>query len=146
MDVITYPINSCYCMRCFWVCHLQGVAAPDRKINYGDVIMSAMASQITAVSIVFSAVCSGFDQRKHQSSALLAFVRGIHRWLVDSPHKGTVTRKMFPFDDVIMLCEIYLLGWQSISFRSNLNNDRLTAKLTESSNNGWLAHLYHHLT
>ena len=43
----------------------------------------------------------GFAQRKHQSSASLAFVRGIHRWPVDSPHKGPVTRKMFPFDDVI---------------------------------------------
>ena len=46
---------------------------------------------------------SGADQRKHQSSASLAFVRGIHRWPVNSPHKGPVTRKMFPFDDVIML-------------------------------------------
>ena len=40
--------------------------------------------------------------RKHQSSALLAFVRGIHRWPLNSPHKGPVTRKMFPFDAVIM--------------------------------------------
>ena len=42
------------------------------------------------------------DQRKHQSSASLAFVRGIHRWPVNSPHKWPVTRKMFPFDDVIV--------------------------------------------
>ena len=42
------------------------------------------------------------DQRKHQSSASLAFMRGIHRWPVNSPHKGPLTRKMFPFDDVIM--------------------------------------------
>ena len=41
-------------------------------------------------------------QRKHQSSASLAFVRGIHRRPVNSPHKWPVTRKMFPFDDVIM--------------------------------------------
>ena len=67
--------------------------------HYSDVIMGAMASQITCVSIVCS---SGGDQRKHQSIASLAFVRGIHRWLVVSPHKGPVTRKMFPFDDVIM--------------------------------------------
>ena len=39
--------------------------------------------------------------KKRQSSASLAFVRGIHRWPVNSPHKGPVTRKMFPFDDVI---------------------------------------------
>ena len=44
----------------------------------------------------------GADQIKHQSSASLAFLRGIHRWPVSSPHKGPVTRKMFPFDDAIM--------------------------------------------
>ena len=51
------------------------------------------------------AVDSGAYQRKHQRSASLAFVRGIHRWPVNSPHKGLVTRKMFPFDDVIMFFE-----------------------------------------
>ena len=61
-----------------------------------------MASQITVVSTVCSAACSGTDQRKHQSSAWLAFLRGIHRSPMDSPHKGPVTRKIFPFDDVIM--------------------------------------------
>ena len=70
--------------------------------HYSDVIMRAMASQITSVSMICSTVCSDADQRKHQSSASLAFVRGIHRWSVNSPHKGPVTRKMFPFDDVIM--------------------------------------------
>ena len=70
--------------------------------HYTDVIMSAMASQITGVSVVYSTVCSGADQRKHQSSASLAIVREIHRSPVNSPHKGQVTRKMFPFDDVIM--------------------------------------------
>ena len=64
--------------------------------------MSAMASHITDVPIVCSTVCSGAAQRKHQSSASLAIVREIHRWPVDSPHKWSVTRKMFPFDDVIM--------------------------------------------
>ena len=57
-----------------------------------------MVSQIT--SPPYSTVYSGADQRKHQSSASLAFVRGIHRWPVNFPHKGPVTRKMFPFDDV----------------------------------------------
>ena len=65
-------------------------------------IMSAVASQITSLVIVYSTVYSGVDQRKDQSSASLAFVRGIHRWPVNSPHKRLVTRKMFPFDDVIM--------------------------------------------
>ena len=70
---------------------------------YSGVIMSAMASQITSLTIVYSTVYSGGDQRTHQSSASLAFVRGIHRWPVNSPHKRPVTRKMFAFDDVIML-------------------------------------------
>ena len=71
--------------------------------HYNDVIMDAMASQITSLIIVYSIVYSGTDKRKHQSSTSLAFVRGIHRWPVNSPHKRPVTRKMFPFDDVIML-------------------------------------------
>ena len=64
--------------------------------------MSVRASQITSLTIVYSIVYSDADQRKHQSSASLAFVWGIHRGPVSSPHKGPVTRKMFPFDDVIM--------------------------------------------
>ena len=68
--------------------------------HYSDVIMGSMAPQITRLTIVYSAVYSGADQRKHQSSASLAFVRGIHRGQVNSPHK--VARKMLPFDDVIM--------------------------------------------
>ena len=70
--------------------------------HYGDAIMGAMASQITSLIIVYSTVYSGADQRKHQSSASLAFMLGIHRWPVNSPHKWPVTRKMFPFGDVIM--------------------------------------------
>ena len=70
--------------------------------HYSDMIMSAMASQITSLMIVHSTVYSGADQRKHQSSAWLDFVRGIHRWPVNSPHKGPVMQKMFPFDDVII--------------------------------------------
>ena len=69
--------------------------------HYSDVIIRAMASQITGLSIVYSTVYSGADERRHQSSASLAFVRGIQRWPVDSPHKGPVTRKMLPFNDVI---------------------------------------------
>ena len=73
-----------------------------RSLHYDDVIMSAMASQITSLTIVYSSVYLGEDQRKHQSSASLAFVWGIHRWPVNSPQKWPVTRTMFPFDDVIM--------------------------------------------
>ena len=65
--------------------------------------MGAIASQITSLTIVYSNFYSGADQRKHQSSASLAFVRGIHRLPVNSSHKCLVTRKMFPFDDVIMV-------------------------------------------
>ena len=65
--------------------------------------MGEMASQITSLSIVYWSLYSGANKRKHQSSASLAFVRGIHRWPMNSPHKGSVTRKMFPFDDVVMI-------------------------------------------
>ena len=58
-----------------------------------------------SLAIVYSTVYWGADQRKHQSSTSLAFVRGINRWPVNSPHKRPVTRKMFPFDDVIMWSE-----------------------------------------
>ena len=64
--------------------------------------MGMIASQITSLTIVYSTVYSDADHRKHQSSASLAFVRGIHRGPVNSPHKWPATRKMFPFDDVIM--------------------------------------------
>ena len=82
------------------------------KPHYSDVIMNNMASQVTSVSIVCSNVCSGADRRKHQSPASLAFVRGIHRWPVDSPLKRLVTRKMFPFNDVIMFSSPLSLLWK----------------------------------
>ena len=70
--------------------------------------MTRMASQITSLTVVYSTVYSDADQRKHQSSASLAFVWGIHRGPLNSPHKGQVTRKMFPFDDVIMTsCQLF---------------------------------------
>ena len=79
--------------------------------HYIDVTMTTIASQITSHAIVYSIVYSGIDQRKHQSSASLAFVRGIHRGPVNSPHKGPVPRKMFPFDDVII--DDPWLSWNS---------------------------------
>ena len=57
---------------------------------------------ITSLTNVFSTVYSDADPWKYQSSASLALVRGIHWSLVNSPYKWPVTRKMFPFDDVIM--------------------------------------------
>ena len=58
------------------------------NMHHNDVIMSAMASQMTGVSIAYSTVQTGADQSKHQSSVSLAFVRGIHRWSVNSRTKG----------------------------------------------------------
>ena len=87
-----------------------------RLVNIGvcrhciDVIMGAIESQITSLTIVYSTVYSGVDRRKHESSASLASVRGIHPEPVNSPHKWPVKRKMFPFDDVIMGYLIYLLS------------------------------------
>ena len=75
----------------------------DRSIQHcSDVIMGEMASQMTSLTIVYLTAYSGADRRKHQNPTSLAFVRGIHRWPVNSPHNGPVTRKRFPFDDFIM--------------------------------------------
>ena len=87
--------STCCMLKCFEEALIS--------CHYNDVIMGTMVSQITGVSIVCSVVCSGSDQRKHQSSASMAFVRGFHRGPVDPSHKGSVTLKMFPFYDVIML-------------------------------------------
>ena len=70
--------------------------------HYCNITMGAIAPQIISLTIVYSTIKSDADQRKHQNSASLAFVRGLHRGPVNSPHKWPVTRKMFPFDDVIM--------------------------------------------
>ena len=76
--------------------HQQGIFSTGRI---------TVASQITGVSIVWPTDGSDADQRKHQSSASLAFVREIHRWPVNSPYKGLVTRKLFPFDDIVMFSD-----------------------------------------
>ena len=73
-----------------------------KLFHYNDVTMGSMASQITSLTVVYASVYSGADQRKHQISASLAFVRVIHRSPVNSPHKWPGARKMFPSDDVIM--------------------------------------------
>ena len=70
----------------------------------------------------------GQIKRKHQSSGSQAFVRGIHRWPVNSPHKWPVTRKMFPFDDVIM-------SWRNtglIYIRSSATSHYLSTKLSDA--------------
>ena len=74
--------------------------------------MGTVASQITSLTIVYTTVYSDADQSKHQSSASLAFVWGIHRGPVNSPHKWPITRKMFPFDDVIMNAGHISVSWR----------------------------------
>ena len=93
----------------------SALAMESPQSHYTDFIMSTMASQITGVCIVCSTVCSGADQRKHHSPAPLTFVKGMHQWPVNSPHKGPVTQKMLPFDDVIMLMQNHrydCLNWK----------------------------------
>ena len=92
----------------YWQCN------QDTRCHYSAVTMSAMASQITSLTIVYSTVYSGADKRKHQSSVPLAFVRGIHWSPMNSPHKWPVTLKMFPFDDVIMRVHSLQRTWNGV--------------------------------
>ena len=73
--------------------------------HYNGAIVGEMASQIANFTIVCSTVYSDADERKYQTRRHW-LLRAIHRWPVNSPHKGQVTRKLFPFDDVIMICLI----------------------------------------
>ena len=63
--------------------------------HYIDVIMTTLASQITSPTVVYWTVYSDADQRKHQSSASLAFLKGIHRdrWIPRT--KGQLRGKCF---------------------------------------------------
>ena len=91
MEIVIYHI----CLNLLLTIHLIKLITVHTE-HCNDVTMRAMASQITSVSMVYSTV---YSQRKYQSSALLAFVSGIHRWLVKSPYKAPVRSQMFPFDD-----------------------------------------------
>ena len=104
------------------------------KNHCSDAIMNIMMSLITVASIVYPAVYSGADPRKYQSSASLAFVTGINWWPVNSLHKGSVTWKMFPFDDVIVFWgySVWPLGYRIIFllsdsvFSSNITKNTCT--------------------
>ena len=98
--------------------------------HYSGVIMGTMASQITSLTVVYSTFYSGADQIKHQSSAPLAFVKGIQRLPVTSPHLGPVTRKMFPFDDVI-ICIFLFTGTVQFSKATK----QLSSKFSTHSRN-----------
>ena len=103
------------------LCHLW--SANSAAAHYSDVIMSAMVSQITSLTIVYSTVYSGGDQRKRQSSASLAFVREIHRSPVNSSQKGPVTRKMFPFDLMTSSCDVSTLWSTPADCQSGVKSD-----------------------
>ena len=77
--------------------------------HYSNDIMGAMASQIIKFTVVYTTIYSGADQRKHQSSASLAFMWRIHRWPMSSPHKGPVIQKIImKYDNDIIACLIKL--------------------------------------
>ena len=103
--MLTLPLTfPCHDVSCQWRKpddHWEKMARRTMYIHYSDVIMDMIAFQITRLMIVYSTDYSG-AHKKHQSSASLAFMRGIHRWPVNSPHKWPVTSTMFPFDDAIM--------------------------------------------
>ena len=105
--------------RQFYNVNIQNVSRyvpPMRDIHYRGVIMSTMRAQITSLMLVYSTVYPGAGQRKHQSPALLAFVRGIHRWPGNFSCKGPVKRKIFQFDDVIICApKLYVTTWSTIA-------------------------------
>ena len=153
-QIFTAVIRFCSLRRCllswWYKCGLplRKRFADDYHSHYDDVIMGAIASLITSLTIVYSTVYSDADQRKHQSSASLAFVWGIHRGPVNSSHKWPVTRKMFPFDDVIMvkiireapssLFTICNTWW--VRFRIGKNNQKTKRGLRIMTNIKYNAH------
>ena len=122
----------------------QPWATPPAQIcctHYDDVIMSTIASQITSLTIVYSTVYLDADQRTRQSSASLAFVCGIHRGPVNSPHKWPVTRKMFPFDDVIMFRVHFIYAVDIRHMNKYLCSHTACAMITypcHGCNGGWV--------
>ena len=106
IESIKHFIDSSILPSPLWVMHAK---------HYNDVIMGAIASHITSLTIDYSTVYSDADQRKHQSSSSLAFMRGIHWGPVNSQHKWSITRKMFPVDDVIMRRDISMHEWNGSS-------------------------------
>ena len=81
-QTIIWTIDGLVYWRIYWANSFW-----HRWNHYSDVIMGVLASQITSIIIVYWNVYSGADQRKHQSFASLVFVRGTHRWPVNSAQK-----------------------------------------------------------
>ena len=90
-DPVMTLVGSCICM---WPLH-EGISPRKPILHYDDVIMTMLASQITSLMVVYSIVYSGVNQRKHQSSASLAFVREIHRDRWISRTNGQLRGKCF---------------------------------------------------
>ena len=107
-------------MRWFRLCIEADKGQWLQIIHYNDTMMSAMASQITGVFIVYSTLGLVADQRKNQSPTSLAFFAGNSEVTDEFPTQRPVTRKMFPFDDVIMKYSIYaVLSISRCHFYSN---------------------------
>ena len=108
--------------------HITNTPPPNPTLfHWNGVIMGAMASQIISLTIVYSTVYSDGDKKKHQNSASLAFMRGIHRRPVNSRHKWPVTRKMIPFDDVIMSVSwksLVRVFWHLTNLSDTFSNDQ----------------------
>ena len=131
---------ECVCKKCFHAIYFALTFYKKYHITHDTFKSSFPCITVTflwarwrlkspAPTIVYSILYSGADQRKHQSSASLAFMRVIHRGPVNSPHKWPVTRKMFPFDDVIM-CRLsfnQISCWNGMSSKTNdLSQDKYT--------------------
>ena len=94
--------NTYWCNMCGLQTHCSHFAGS----HYSDIIISMIVSQITSLVIVCSTICPDIDKKKPSKLCITGLCEGIHRWLVDSAHKGPVMWKMFPpFDDVIMINE-----------------------------------------
>ena len=108
MDIISQGVHTH--IRLALYCVYYGLVQTNLHISfritsmalyYSYVTMGVMASQITSLTIVYSTVYSGAD--KKSKLRVTGLCGGIHRWPVNSPRKGPVTLKMFPFDDAIMV-------------------------------------------
>ena len=107
--------------------------------HYNDVIMDTMASQITSLPIINSTVYSRLRSKEHQSSASLAFVWGIHHWLVNSPHKGPVTWQMFPL--MTSSWKYSLTWWWPFLF--NVFTGRITTLRPQQNGRNFADNNYH---
>ena len=95
-------------MEIWWCFHFtQAVTQtkhwPLKWYHYNDVIMSTMTSQITSFAIVYSTVYLMRISKKTSTPRVTGLCEGNSPLTGGFRHKGSVTRKMFPFDDVIML-------------------------------------------